>query len=371
MLYYLDPYAQKFTAKVLKRDDNKYLLNDTILYEGGGGQPPDIGYVNCKGKKVEIRHLGRGWHETDCELSNEVEILLDWNFRYLMMKSHTAEHTFFRFLQNKGAKLVKISLGEESSIFFTGEISKEDVLEAERKTRELISEGREVKTFWIDKSDTDKYPELRINRERIKDSKIRVVNIENHDLSACKGIHVKNLREIGDFIITKFRKGKTKEVKFTVDKFASANHYRNSIAIRELAWKNNVDIEKLDAFIENLKNETLALREILRKETVEKDFNKVECNGMKIFWQMFYDNRIGVRKTMEKIKEGDVIIFGNLLKNSVSCAYNSRYSFVRETFMSLIEKYGGKGGGKGNFLSGSTKEPYDFIEKFIKKVCKN
>ena len=369
MLYYEKPYLKRFKAHVLKRESGKFLLNDTILYEGGGGQPADIGYVNCEGKEVEIRHLGGGWHKYNCELSDDVEIIIDWDFRYLMMKSHTAEHTFFRFLQSKGAKLVKISLGEESSIFFKGDLSEEDILEAERRTRELIFQGREVRTFWIDKKDAEKYEDLRINWERIKDSKIRIVEIEDHDLSACKGIHVKNLREIGDFIVTRFRKGKTKEVKFMVGDHASSQHHRYSVEMRKIAWKNNVDIEKIDLFVENLKNENLVLQEILRKETVENDFNEVECKDTKIFWQIFYDDRIGVRKAMEKVKDGDVVIFGNPLKNSVSCAYNPQSPQIRDVFMLLLKKYGGKGGGKGNFLSGATNEPQSFIDEFIRELC--
>jgi alanyl-tRNA synthetase len=68
---------------------------------------------------------------------------------------------------------------------------------------------------------------LRIKIERIKEDSVRVVEIEGHDLSACKGIHVENLSEIGDFAVVSFKGGRRKEVKFIVGE-AAREHHRSS-----------------------------------------------------------------------------------------------------------------------------------------------
>ncbi len=371
MLYYEEPYQKELITQIIVRKGNKYLLKDTILYPGGGGQPPDRGKAVCGEKEYEIVHLGDKWHRIGGVCIGEVKIILDWEFRYYMMKSHTAEHTFFRFLQNIGAELVKINLDWESSIFFRGEISVEDVIYAEQSTRELIKKGAEVKSFWISLDDVDEYPELRIKKDRIRGDRIRIVEIVSHDLSACTGIHVKNLSEIGDFAVTKFRGGKIKEVKFVVDEIAGKVHYQDSTAARILSWKNNVDVKGLETYVENLKNENENIRNILREVSTHLEFKVRECGKVKIFWQIFYDDRIGVRKMMEKInREGGIVIIGNPLKKSVSCAYEPMYRWVRDIFLGFLQVQGGKGGGKGNFISGSVNNPREFIEEFIAEICK-
>ncbi len=372
MLYYENPYLKELNTEIVERKGDEYLLKHTILYPGGGGQPPDRGFVLCGEKKYEIVHLGDKWHRINGDCEGEVKIILDWNYRYYVMKSHTAEHAFFRFLQEKGAELVKINLGLESTIFFRGEISIDDVLLAEMKTRELIKKGANVRSFWIRSNDIERYPELRIKRERIKGEKIRIVEIESHDLSACTGIHVKNLSEIGDFAITRYRRGKIKEVKFVVDEKAKEMHYMNSTIVRRLSWKNNVDSGELEKYVENLKDENHRIYEILRNESMHFEFRAKECNGVKIFWQIFYDDRIGVRKMMEKVnREGGIVMIGNPLKKSVSCAFEPRYGWIRERFLNFLQAQGGKGGGKGNFVSGSVKNPREFIEEFIAKICES
>ncbi len=376
MLYYSEPYRKELEARIIKKDGKRYLLDKTILYEGGGGQPPDRGFFVCDGKRGKIKHLGNLWHEVSEDICEDrIKIYLDWDFRYHMMKNHTGEHTFFRFLQNKGAKLVKISLGEESSIIFEGDISIDDIIESEKMTRELIKKGKNVRTFWIEKSDVKNYPQLRINIDRIKGDKIRVVEIENHDISACRGIHVKNLSEIGDFIVVKFRRGKIKEVKFRIGEEASNFIYENSVIGRKVSWENNVDIDKFDKFVENLKKENEKMYQSLKNISEELEFHKEECKDIEVYWRIFNygNNKVLVRRAMEIVnKEGKIVIYGNMgEKNMVSCAYPHKCSWIRDVFMALLSEMGGKGGGKGNFVSGSVYNVEDFVNNLKRIICDN
>ncbi len=376
MLYYSEPYRKELEARIIKKEGKRYLLDRTILYEGGGGQPADRGFFICGAKRGEIKHLGNLWHEVSEDVCGErIKIYLDWDFRYHMMKSHSGEHTFFRFLQNRGARLIKISLGEESTIIFEGNIDIDSVIECEKLTKNMIEEGKKVRDFWIEKSEIKNYPDLRIKVDRVKGDKIRVVEIENHDLSACKGIHVRNLSEIGDFTITRFRKGKIKEVKFKIGEDARNIIYESSIVARKLSWENNVNIDKLENFIENLKGENKKMYQSLKNISEELEFHKEECGDMKIYWRIFnYGNsKVLVKRAMEIVnKEKGIVIYGNMgEKKIVSCSYPSEFSWIRDAFMNLITEMGGKGGGKGNFISGSVDDVEEFINNLKRVICDN
>ncbi len=373
MLYYENPYLKSVEVEVEERKGNKCLLSDTILYPGGGGQPPDEGIAICNVEEFSIKHIGSLWHEIDgiCKC-DKMKIILNWERRYLLMRSHTAEHTFFRFLENKGAKMGKIALGEVSSIIFQGDISMEDILDAEKRTRELIKEGRNVTTFWINKDEIRNYPDLRIKLERIKDEKIRVVKIEGHDLSACKGVHISNLSEIEDFAIVHFRMGKRKEVKFVIGEKARNYHYRVSQSLRKLLWQRNLDLDKIENYIENLENENEKMRKALRDASKDAKFNKEKCGEIELHYLFlpYAERKIIQRKALEIVNHNKAITIYGIGENNVVCiAYNPSYPWARNEYMKLLSMMNGRGGGKGNFVSGSVEDAKKFVEELKKIIC--
>ena len=373
MLYYQEPYRKEVEVKILKREGNRYLLSDTILYPGGGGQPADRGYAICSNGKFEMRHMGNLWHEIggDCR-DEKIKIILDWEYRYYLMRSHTAEHAFFRILENRGARMGKVALGEISSIIFDGDVSLEDIMEAERKVRNMIKEGRKVRAFWIDKKEVRNYPQLRIKIERIKDNRIRIVEIEDHDLSACKGVHVRNLSEIEDFCVVGVRLGKKKEVKFIVGEMAREKHFEYSQKLRKLMWERNQSMDSIESYIGNLERENVELNEFAKRISNVVDFQIEQCGELKIYslYLPFGDYKVLQRRAMEIANQEDAVIFYGLGEKSVVCvAYNSRYQWVKDEFLKLLRMRGGRGGGKGNFVSGSDRDPESFVEEAKKIIC--
>ncbi|NPA75971.1 MAG: alanyl-tRNA editing protein [Euryarchaeota archaeon] len=370
MLYYEEPYLKKIKARILKHENGKYLLDRTILYPGGGGQPPDRGMARCNDNEYEIVHLGDGWHRISGHCTDEVELTLDWEFRYYMMKSHTAEHAFFRFLQNRGAVLGKANFGEVSSLTFTGELSEEDIIEAEKGVRELIKAGVKVETFWIEKKEVREYPQLRIREDRIKGARIRVVRIGEHDTTACKGVHVSNMSEIGDFAVVKFRKGKNKEVKFVVAEKAERFHHEQSEKLRIFAWQNGIEINKIEAYLRNLLEENTNMKDALKALSATVPFTEKNCGSIRIYTLVFHggERKIIVRRMMELARQG-VVIYGDEATNAVMCAFPDSLGFVREKFMALLAESGGRGGGKGNFVSGSVPDVQKFVATLKNILC--
>ena len=371
MLYYLEPYLKEVETRVIGSEENKILLERTVLYPGGGGQPPDRGWILCDGEKISAQHLGNGWHYIDGKCAEKnVRVVLDWEFRYKMMKMHTAEHAFFRFLQNKGAVLGKANFGEYGVIVFKGNITRNDVLDAEKRVIDMIGQGREVRSFWIDRSQMKEMENLRIRVDRIKDERIRVVEIVGHDVTACKGIHVKNMSEIEDFAVVKFRDGKNKEVKFVVGDRARESHYLFSLHIRRMAWKYGIELDKMESHLENLITEIEKLKYSLKEASQSIPFETFECSELKMKYLLMHGGfrKIIVKRLLEEVNNGvDVAIYGDLQSNSFSCACND--TLVKSMVIQEMKNHSGKGGGRDNFVSGTVNDVKSFVNSLQKVIC--
>lgn len=376
MLYYKDPYLKKASFKIIKKEGKKILLEDTILYPGGGGQPPDVGYALCDGKSIKIEHIGDGWHmlSEDIPCEKEVPIEIDWDRRYYLMKSHTAEHIFFRSLQTRcDVNLKKISLDEdESAIIFEGDVGIEDILEAEKHTLNIIEDGREVKTYWLSLNDAEKIKDLRIARDRIKDSQIRIVEVVGYDHSACKGLHVRNTSEIGDFVVTRVRLGTKKEVRFLVSE--KAKQWRRTLneITRKIIWERNLGTDKLQSYIRNIETERDAMRGALIEELKHTSFTEERCGDIDLVHRVFVygEHKILQRRVMDIVNTKKAIVIYGMKNNNVVCmAFSDGLNWARDLFMDSIKKSGGKGGGRGNFVSGHVENAEKFVMELKKIIC--
>ena len=97
-LYYRDAYATKFTARVLDCTEEKkhwtVILNRTLFYPEGGGQPADIGVLGGV-RVLDVHERGEDIvHTTDKPLpvGAEVEGEIDWEHRFDLMQNHSGEH---------------------------------------------------------------------------------------------------------------------------------------------------------------------------------------------------------------------------------------------------------------------------------------
>jgi phenylalanyl-tRNA synthetase alpha chain len=103
-IYLLKPYEKTATAVVLEshkeNDSVRVLLNKTIFYPMGGGQPTDQGKITkADGSTLEVFQVqvkdGEIWHYIKggtCVAGEELKLEIDWERRYKNMKIHSAGH---------------------------------------------------------------------------------------------------------------------------------------------------------------------------------------------------------------------------------------------------------------------------------------
>src|SRR3989338_2056536 len=99
-LYLTDSYAKECEATVASVKDSKYVVLDkTIFYPKGGGQPSDTGKIVRVADGSEFKVIFAGKFE--CEVSHEIDreglqsgdkikCLVNWERRHKLMRMHTA-----------------------------------------------------------------------------------------------------------------------------------------------------------------------------------------------------------------------------------------------------------------------------------------
>lgn len=211
-----DSYLQECDATVVAVAENSLLLDRTVFYPLGGGQPGDTGSLSCAGGTAaivdtrygddgSIRHILAEGSELPA-VGDNVHVSLDWERRYRHMRMHTAMHLLGSVLQY-GVTGGNIS-SEKSRLDFDMEetVDKETVSSALQK---LVAEDHAVSCRWISEAELDAQPELvrtmSVQPPRGKGS-IRLLEIEGVDLQPCGGTHLRSTAEVGAVRIGKVEK---------------------------------------------------------------------------------------------------------------------------------------------------------------------
>jgi misacylated tRNA(Ala) deacylase len=215
-LFLGDSYLRQFEARVVELSGREVILDRTVFYPGGGGQPPDKGTLGIGPVRASVvdarREGGEVLHVLDNPIPDTVRDLkgeLDWERRYGHMRHHTALHVLSGVIwRNFGAKVTGGQMRADRSrmdFSFPGEWTTDVVGEIERLTNEALSEGRPVKVYELPREEALKTPDLirtQVNLVPERVRVIRIVEIEGLDTQADGGTHVANTREVGQLEIT-------------------------------------------------------------------------------------------------------------------------------------------------------------------------
>ena len=206
-----DAYLQTATATVTAINDRGgILLDQTIFYPTGGGQPGDSGYLELSdGSRIEIATTVKGESADEIvhvpaegqalpEVGASITMGVDWERRHRLMRMHTAMHLTCSVIP---CGVTGGQVGEEKSRldFDLGDHTV-DKLEIEAALNRLIQEAHDVGTQWITDEELDQNPDL-VRTMSVQPprgaGKIRLLKIgEAVDLQPCGGTHVKNTQEI-------------------------------------------------------------------------------------------------------------------------------------------------------------------------------
>lgn len=220
LLFQTNSYLKAFDAIVIEVNTatKEIVLDHTVFYPGGGGQPCDVGTIIIENNsylitKVKLQE-GKVWHCVAGELPDvgtKVTGQIDWDHRYQLMRTHTALHILCGVVWRDYGALVTGGNMEplKGRMDFEFEtLRKELVKEIEQKVNLEVQNSREVKVKILPRAEAFKIPDLirtKINLLPDHIKEVRTVEIVGLDLQADGGTHVTNTKEIGYIHIVDYK----------------------------------------------------------------------------------------------------------------------------------------------------------------------
>ena len=210
ILCYKDSYLREFKAKVEYVTDAGVVLDRTVFYPGGGGQPCDKGDINFGKESSVVRKItrenGRLIHNLTGSIpkvGTEVYGQIDWNYRYQLMRTHTALHVLCGVVwRDFGAKVTGGDMKPLAARmdFELDTMSSDFADEVERLVNQEIALDRQVEVDTISREEAFSNPDLirtKVNLLPKDIQEIRTIDIVGLDLQADGGTHVSRTAEVG------------------------------------------------------------------------------------------------------------------------------------------------------------------------------
>jgi len=210
LLFREDPYLRSCEATVVAVHEGGVELDRTVFYPMGGGQAGDTGSMGAwrvldtrKRENSVVHVLEPG---AAVQPGMKVDLELDWDRRYRLMRYHTALHLLGAVVKAPvtGGRIAD----DKAHLDFDIEMEKLVKEALESRLHELITSAVETKASWITDAELDARPEL-VKTMSVApprgEGRVRLLEIRGVDLQACGGTHVKNTGEIGALAVARIR----------------------------------------------------------------------------------------------------------------------------------------------------------------------
>ena len=219
ILCYSDSYLREFQATITAVSPKGVVLDQTAFYPGGGGQPADTGSIaladapadadaQYRVKKLS-RQDGNLIHELDAPPDQmppagaTVRGALDWDRRYLLMRTHTALHILCGVVwRDYGAQVTggNMQPGSARMDFELANMSADFAERMSELVNQEVQATRPIEVKTLPREEAFQIPDLirtKINLLPPAIKEVRTVNIVGLDLQADGGTHVANTGEVG------------------------------------------------------------------------------------------------------------------------------------------------------------------------------
>ena len=211
-----DAYLRSCDATVVAVSEEGVMLDRTVFYARGGGQPGDTGALRWDAGEVRItdtvKHAGEVLHVLEGSapaVGTPVTAEIDWDRRHTLMRTHTALHALSGIVfRDYGAKVTggNMEPGVARMDFELEAISQEFGREVEQKLNAALEQDHPVQVSFLPRTEALADADLirtKVNLIPEHVDPIRVIDIEGLDKQADGGTHVRSTAEVGRVRVAK------------------------------------------------------------------------------------------------------------------------------------------------------------------------
>lgn len=389
LLFYSKPHETEFTAEIIGFYDNNVVLDRTLFYPEGGGQPSDIGFLEFDNEKVKVLHSEKRdkivlhrVDETDISklksfMGDSVKGCINWDRRIALARNHTATHLIVAAARKvlgdhiwqagaqKGVKRSRIDLSHYRRI------NSNQIQEIEFLANKYVMTNTYVSASWMDRTEAEKkYGFILYQGGVVPGSDIRVIEIEGVDVQACAGTHVSETGDIGLIKINRTERIQdgVERIDFSAGEAAVESMQKNENIISESSAIFKVEPQQLpktcDRFFtewKSFKNEIKKLKDEIASLKIESlGDNIVKIDNLKVLAKevdadMDELQRIAIDLT-EKTQKVDVVVIGNLEGKIVGASSKKAIDHgikINEIIRNSAKILGGGGGGRPTLAQGA------------------
>jgi alanyl-tRNA synthetase len=370
-LYYTDAYLREFDADVVSVHEiegrHAVVLDRTAFYPASGGQPFDLGTIETA-RVVDVvdREDGAVAHVIEGEPpAGRVRGRIEWDRRFDHMQQHTGQHVLSAaFERVTGVRTLSFHLGAASAtIDLEREVTPDEIARAEWAANDVVWDNRPVSIRFVDAEDAVSLP---LRKEPARTGRLRLIDIEHFDLSACGGTHVERTGAIGLIAVSsweRFRGGTRLEFRCGMRALREHRSLRETVtaglrllsaapgelpaAIERLQGENR-DLRRrtkdLDARLAAFEADALAesAEEIGGRRVVIAALEGLDMTGLKTVAQHITARPKYVAAIFTPASPYTIVIAA-----ARDAAFDSSALLKK-----LVAEFGGKGGGRGELAQG-------------------
>lgn len=377
-LYYLDAYQTTCTATVLECRPSKkgyeIILDQTVFYPEGGGQPGDIGFLNnipvkdTHEKEDAILH----YTESPLEAGTKVTATINWDYRFDLMQQHSGEHMVSGVIHRHwGYENVGFHMGSDViTIDLSGELTMEDLLNVEAEVNQAIWQNTPVKVWY---PSAEELPTIPYRSKKELTGEVRIVEFPAIDICACCGMHVAQSGAIGFVKILgceKFRTGVRVEMlcgKRALQYLSVINEQNRGIS-RLLSAKPMETAKAVELMQKEVNDKRQRIYTLEETAFQAKAAELKDAGDVLVFMDELTPD--GVRRVCDMIQNscgGRAAVFTGSdeagYKYAIGLPGGDLRTFVKEMNSAL----NGRGGGKPFFVQGSVQTSKAAIKDFFEK----
>ena len=277
--YYGDSYSREFTAWVTEATEVEgrpaVRLSATYFYPTSGGQPHDTGQLRqgaqaARVVDVVVRESDEAvLHVLDAPVNlGDVTAELEWPRRFDHMQQHTGQHILSQaFIRVAEAETIGFHLSGQSVTIDLdrADLTAEEVRAAEQLANEVVAENRPVWASEVARETAATLPLRKLPPGR--DGRLRLIDIDGFDLTACGGTHVSGTAEVGLIKVLKTeRRGEATRVEFVCGGRAVADYRRKHDVVQQLSAALTTGLDDLAPALARAQDEARQLRLELKRE---------------------------------------------------------------------------------------------------------